>query len=183
MRRPTFTVLAIFAGLTLLQACGHGGPGRGPGGSGMRMMGGPGGHGGPPMGPPEGAQLKAFDIDGDGRLTRDELTRGLQLAFAQFDRDKDGSLSATEARALNDQRRQQSSTASPVFDWNADGRVDFKEFANQQLALFDRLDLDGDQVLTEQEMTRPQMGPGRGGPPGAAGGPSGGGRGRGGGGR
>lgn len=121
--------------------------------------------GGPPMGPPEGAQLKIFDTDGDGRLTRDELTRGLQLAFAQFDADKDGSLSPTEARALNDQRRQQSSTSSPVFDWNADGRVDFKEFANQQLALFDRLDANGDQVLTDQEITRPQMGPpGRGRP-------------------
>jgi Ca2+-binding EF-hand superfamily protein len=127
------------------------------------------------MAPPEGVQLKIFDVDGDGKLTRDEVTRGLQIAFAQSDSDKDGSLNKVETRALNDQRRQQASTSSPVFDWNADGKVDFKEFANQQLALFDRLDADGDGMLTEQEMTRPQMGPGgpRGGPPG--GGPSGGG--------
>lgn len=178
MRRPSFTLLAIFAGLSLLQACGGGPGGPGGGGRGMRVMGGPGGPMGSEMGPPEGAQLKTFDLDGDGRVTRDELTQGLEVAFAKYDGDKDGSLSSVEARALNDQRRQQASTSSPVFDWNADGHIDFKEFANQQLALFDRLDANGDKVLTDQEMTHPPMGPGRmrGGPPGGGSGPRGGGR-------
>ena len=111
------------------------------------------------MGPPEGAQLKPFDLDGDGKLTRDELDRALHVEFATYDLDKDGNLSATEARALNDQRRKLTDGPSPVFDWNADGHVDFKEFANQRLALFDRTDTNGDGVLTEQEMTRPPMGP------------------------
>jgi len=148
------------------------------------MMGGPGGPhgpGGPDMGPPEGAQLKIFDLDGDGRLTRDELARALRVSFATYDADKDTFLSATEARALNDLRRKESATASPVFDWNADGHVDFKEFANQQLSLFDRLDANEDGVLTEQEMMHPPMGPPggmRGGPgaPGRGSGRSGGGR-------
>jgi hypothetical protein len=162
MRRPSFTVLAVFSGLTLLQACGHGGPGGPGGGPGTRMMGGPGGPhapSGPGMSPSEGAQLKAFDLDGDERLARDELERALRVSLATYDTDKDTFLSAVEARALNDQRRKESRTASPVFDWNADGHVDFKEFANQQLALFDRLDADNDRVLTEQEMLRPAMGP------------------------
>ena len=173
MRRPLFTVLTVFAGLSLLQACSHGGPGGGPG---RHHMGGPG-HEGPggPMAPPEGAQLKPFDLDGDGRLTRDELESALRVEFAKWDADKDGFLSPVEARVLNDERRKQPNGPSPAFDWNADGHIDFKEFANQWLALFDRLDVDGDRVLTEQEMMRPPMGP-----PGGMGGPPGGGRGPGG---
>src|SRR5258705_11741528 len=131
MHRPSFTLLTIFAGLMLLQACGHGGPGGPGGGPGTRMMGGPGGPGGPDMGPPEGAQLKIFDLDGDGRVTRDELDRALHVELAKYDTDKDTFLNATEARALNDQRRKEAKGASPAFDWNADGHVDFKEFANQ----------------------------------------------------
>jgi Ca2+-binding EF-hand superfamily protein len=131
------------------------------------------------MGPPEGAQLKLFDLDADGSVTRDEADRALHAQFAKYDIDKDSGLSAAEARALNDERRKQVN-ASPVFDWNADGRVDFKEYANQWLSLFDRLDANGDGMLTEQEMTRPQMGPpgGRrgGGPPGGGRRPPGGGR-------
>jgi Ca2+-binding EF-hand superfamily protein len=167
MRRHLFTVLAVFAGLSLLQGCGHD---RGWGGGGGHRhhgggMGGPGG-----MGPPEGAQLKQFDLDGDGKLTRDELDRALHAEFAKWDKDKDGTLNTDEARALNDERRKTPNGLSPVFDWNADGRIDFKEFANQLLALFDRLDANSDGVLTEDEMMRPSMGGPRGGGPGGGGG-------------
>lgn len=174
MRQRVFTVLAVFAALSVLQACSHHHGGR----HGMHMRGGPdgfGGPGGPNMGPPEGAQLKQFDLDGDGNLTREELERALHVEFAKWDKDKDGFLSTIEARALNDERRKQPNAPSPVFDWNADGHIDFTEFANQWLSMFDRLDADGDGVLTEQEMMRPPMGPhggmrggegGRDGPPG-----------------
>lgn len=153
-----FTVLAICAGAMMLSACGHGG---GPGGPRFARHGGPGdGPGGPETaGPPEGAQLKNFDLDGDGCLTRDELDRALHAEFAKYDMDRNGTLSAAETRPLNDQRRKEGSVLSPAFDWNADSRVDFKEFANQWLSLFDRLDADGDGSLTEHEMTRPSMGP------------------------
>ncbi len=181
MRRQLFTVLAVCAGLSLLQGCGHDG-GWGGGGGGHRHhgggMGGPGGGG-----PPEGAQLKQFDLDGDGKLTRDELVRALHIEFDKWDKDKDGVLSTEEARALNDARRKTPNGLSPVFDWNADGHIDFKEFSNQLLALFDRLDVDSDGVLTADEMNRPTMGgpggggPGGGGPGGGSGGRHGGGRG------
>src|SRR6185369_14744916 len=124
MHRFAFTVLATFVAALALQGCGHGGPGGpgGPGGGpGSFRMGGPGGPGGPGMGPPEGLQLKVFDLDGDGQLTRDELDRALHIELAKYDTDKSGDLNALEARPLNDQRRAEGGTASPAFDWNADG--------------------------------------------------------------
>jgi Ca2+-binding EF-hand superfamily protein len=175
--RRLFTVLAVFAGLSLLQGCGHDGGWGGGGGHRHHGggMGGPGGGPGGPGGPPEGAQLKQFDLDADGKLTRDELGRALHIEFDKWDKDKDGVLNTEEARALNDERRKTPNGLSPVFDWNADGHIDFKEFANQLLSLFDRLDADSDGVLTEQEMMRPAMGPGGPGGPGAPGGRGGGG--------
>jgi EF hand domain-containing protein len=146
MQRSAFTVFATFAAVLALQGCGHhGGPGE------VRT----GGPGGVAASPPEGLQLKVFDLDGDGRITRDELERALRIELAKYDTDKDGNLDRAEAGVLNDLRRAEGGTASPALDWNADGHVDFKEFANQWLSLFDRTDIDGDGVVTTREMSPP----------------------------
>ncbi|WP_283195028.1 hypothetical protein [Rhizobium sp. AN80A] len=44
--------------------------------------------------------LLALDLDKDGKLTADELEKQARAAFAYYDRDGDGALSATETRAL-----------------------------------------------------------------------------------
>jgi len=151
------TGLTIVAALLILQACAHdGAEGRGR-------------HRGDRPGdqanaeahrePPAGLQLKYFDLNGDGQVTRDELDRGLHALFAKYDTDRDGVLSPVETRALNDALPKEIPGSSPVFDWNADGHVDFKEFSNQWISLFDRLDKNGDGVVTEEEMKTREGGP------------------------
>lgn len=149
MQRLTLRMLMIAASLLALGACSHEGFGGHTGHRGERGSGGPDTHGEPAA----GQQLKHFDVDGDGNVTRAELDSGLHAMFIKYDSDHDGVLNATEARALNQALTTEIPGASPVLDWNADGHVDFSEFANQWLSLFERLDTNGDGVVTADEMT------------------------------
>lgn len=73
-----------------LAGFGFGGPGGPPG------LGGPGGGPGRFLAP---AFMIALDADQDGRLRRDEFTRGFARWFAVWDSDHDGALSEEELRA------------------------------------------------------------------------------------
>lgn len=182
MKRPALTVLVGLFAVVALQGCASDGGWGGGGGHGRHGHGRHGNDAGGPAqeaqaGPKEGLQLKRFDLDGDGSVTKDELDRALHAEFAKYDVDHDGVLNASEAGAANAAIAGLADGSSPVFDWNADGHIDFKEYSTQWLSLFDRLDTNQDGIVTPDEMTKPQHGP-RGGQGGA--GTSGGGRHRGG---
>jgi hypothetical protein len=177
-------VMVTLCATVLLQGCGHDRGGRGPRGGGF----GPGGGGPMMMGGPQAEsrelQLRRFDADADGNITRAEFDQVLKVDFTGVDKNNDGTLDTIETRALNDRLLTQREI-SPVIDWNADGRVSMDEFAAQWRTLFSRADTDGDGTVTAEELAaraRPQGGPG--GRPGG-GGPGGGppGQGRPGGGR
>lgn len=95
--------------------------------------------------------LKRFDGNADGEVSKNELDTGLQADFKKEDKNGDQALDVTEARALNERLRQEENT-SPVFDWNADGRLVFSEFATQWRTLFDRSDRNGDGIIDEEEL-------------------------------
>ncbi len=152
MQHLAIRALMTIASLLALGACSHEGFGGHAGHRGEHGSGGPDTHGEPAA----GLQLKHFDLDGDGNVSRVELDRGLHAMFAKYDVDHDSVLSATEARALNQALTTEIPGASPVLDWNADGHIDFNEFANQWLSLFERLDANSDGVVTAEEMT-PRM--------------------------
>jgi Ca2+-binding EF-hand superfamily protein len=104
--------------------------------------------------------LEAFDANHDGTVTRAEMDAGLKADFAKADTNHDGRLDEDEVRAVNLARwTADSSTASPLVDWNHDGFVDFKEFAATAHSLFDQMDADGDGKLSPQELRprRPSM--------------------------
>jgi hypothetical protein len=63
----------------------------------------------------------------------------------------DEQLDTSETRALNERLRQQANM-SPVFDWNADGRLVYTEFATQWRTLFDRADRDRDGIVDPEEL-------------------------------
>lgn len=89
----------------------------------------------------------------DGRLTRQELEKGLRRDFDAADTNHDGVLQPEEARAVNLQRWQEDQSAiSPLQDWNGDGVIDFNEFSSTARALFNDLDRDGNGVLTPEEL-------------------------------
>ncbi len=171
MRAPLMMVTLSVAAL-LLAACGHerGGGRGGPPGGGF----GPGG-GAPIMGGPQGQsrelQLRRFDADADGNISRAEFDQVLKIDFSGADKNNDSNLDAAETRAVNDRLLTQREI-SPIIDWNADGRVTMDEFAAQWRTLFSRADADSDGTVTAEELKarevpagRPQGRPG-GGPPG-----------------
>jgi Ca2+-binding EF-hand superfamily protein len=171
MRAPqimvTLSVVALLVG-----ACGHerGGDRRGPPGAGFGPGGGPTMMGGAQSQARE-LQLRRFDADADGNITRAEFDRVLKVDFTGADKNGDGDLDNGETRAVNDRLLTQRDI-SPIIDWNADGRVTMDEFAAQWRTLFSRADADGDGIVTAEELKardmpagRPQGRPG-GGPPG-----------------
>ena len=74
-----------------------------PAGPGHGGIGGPG-HGGP-GGPGDGLveQLMGFDANKDGKVTKMELSKGLQKVFEKGDLDKDGAIDREEAEKLVEQ--------------------------------------------------------------------------------
>jgi len=99
----------------------------------------------------ESLGLVRFDADGDGAVSRAELEQGLTADFKKEDVNGDEALDVVEMRALNDRIRTEKSS-SPVFDWNADGRLVYSEFASQWRTLFQRSDINGDGTVDEEEL-------------------------------
>jgi Ca2+-binding EF-hand superfamily protein len=100
----------------------------------------------------ETMRLQRFDVNGDGKVVRAELEQTLEADFKKEDKNGDGALDVSEARPLNERIREEK-VASPVFDWNADGKIVYVEFASQWRTLFDRADKNRDGTVDEEEMT------------------------------
>lgn len=100
----------------------------------------------------EAQPLVRFDANADGMVTRAELEQMLAADFKKEDANGDEVLDVGEARALNERLRGEPGL-SPVFDWNADGRLVFAEFATQWRTLFQRADIDGDGTVDEEELS------------------------------
>lgn len=104
-----------------------------------------------PKPPPEKARLSRFDVNTDGTLQKAELEETLKADFKKEDSNGNESLDQSELRVLNERLRADPGT-SPVFDWNADGRLVYAEFATQWRTLFDRTDRNGDGVVDPDEI-------------------------------
>jgi Ca2+-binding EF-hand superfamily protein len=111
------------------------------------------------------AQFRLRDADGDGRITRAELTQFEQRtahsaalaenarAFARLDANHDGALSAAEFAALVPPAA--APDVTPLmqrFDPNRDQAITLIEYRAATLANFDALDADHDGVVTQAEM-------------------------------
>lgn len=100
---------------------------------------------------PESLRLVHFDVNADGAVSKAELEQTLAADFKKDDANGDGGLDVAEMRVLNDRIRTEK-TASPVFDWNADGRLVFTEYASQWRTLFERADVNGDGIVDDEEL-------------------------------
>ena len=153
MRRTWILALGLAAttalgGALALPALAHGPGGDGPGRSGheaargehggmmemMQRMHGQGTNGRGIMGDmgPMGAMMEAFDADGDGTTSPDELRAALQAQLAEYDADGDGTLSLGEFETLH-----AAMTRAVTVD------------------RFQALDNDGDGRVTADEITAP----------------------------
>jgi EF hand len=101
--------------------------------------------------PTEKARLSRFDGNKDGLVQKAELEATLEADFKLDDADNNETLDAAEMRVVNERLRADSGM-SPIFDWNADGRLVYGEYATQWRTLFDRTDRNGDGVVDADEI-------------------------------
>lgn len=120
------------------------------------------GKGPPPIGPtppslvaePVAVMIAAFDTDGDARVTRAELTKGVAHSFAAIDTVNTGKLGYI-AFADWAEKWLGNRTALPSpfeVDTNGDNQITLAELDANFQAIFTRLDKDKDGVLDRSEL-------------------------------
>ena len=157
------------------------GPGRG-GPQGMaHFQGGPGGgrHGGPMGGPPFGGPMggpggpvaemviERFDVNGDGQITKEEVTTVTAEKVKTFDANADGSLSLEEYKALwTDAMNERIVRSFQFHDPDGDAQVTLEEYAAPADKMFVHFDRNGDGTIAADEFGPPRGGDRPDGPPG-----------------
>jgi hypothetical protein len=100
----------------------------------------------------ECARLQPLFGPDDADLTREKMDAGLKLELAKWDKDGSGDLGNSEAQPLNEQLRADNVGASPVRDWNADGRIDEKEFGSGWRTMFELCDRNRNEMVSLREL-------------------------------
>lgn len=113
-------------GLSLIAAGAYAGPGKG------------GGH------------FDRMDTNGDGKVTAEELSERQSELIANADSDGDGAVTKDELKAYHQARHAEwREKHNP--DANDDGVIDRTEFISAAQERFDRMDKNGDGVISEDE--------------------------------
>lgn len=100
---------------------------------------------------PGGDHFSRFDEDGDGKVAVSELDARHKEFLAGADKDGDGYITKEEMKALHEAHK--SDRKARMFpDANNDGKVSRREFEDATREHFNKLDKDGDGLLTEEEM-------------------------------
>ncbi len=120
----------VAAGAVLVAASAYAGEGKGPGKHWDRM-----------------------DVNGDGVLTADEMSEKHAAMIEAADADGDGAVTKDEMEAFHKAKREEwKAKRNP--DKNGDGVVDRTEYINAAQERFDKMDKDGNGVLSEDEQHR-----------------------------
>jgi Ca2+-binding EF-hand superfamily protein len=129
--------------------------GRGEGRRGRFMRGGRGEHG------EEAGERRRWGFRRGGRsMTADEFDTRTRERFARLDKNSDGVIDSAEAEAAVGQRRDRwrgfgermRQRFANRFDADRDGKVSRQEFADRAGRMFDRLDLNGDGRITDDDL-------------------------------
>jgi Ca2+-binding EF-hand superfamily protein len=99
------------------------------------------------------AMLDAMDANGDGAITLAEAQEARAAMFDRADANGDDYISQSEVRAA----RAENPNAGRGFDGadtNNDGAISRAEFMSRPYRMFDRLDRNHDNVLSESELER-----------------------------
>lgn len=128
----------------------------GPGG-GERPPRGGGGQVGPPPGPRKPWYVdhaKGLDANGDGEVSKDEVTQQCRSAFQTYSEGKE-SISVSDLPSLRTARNEIGGfmkVHAPELDRNGDGRITEDETIETMLRMFDRQDRNGDGRLSGKEL-------------------------------
>jgi hypothetical protein len=101
-------------------------------------------------------KVSAFDLDGDGRITRTEFISGRDARFNKFDRNGDRAVSAQDFPP-NMAGRPLAALVGRMMaqaDANKDGRVTRDELGTSGTPFFEKADADGNGVVEQSEVAR-----------------------------
>lgn len=99
--------------------------------------------------------LSRADANGDGAVTRAELGESRQNTFSRLDRNKDGVVNSKDRPPPIARKRfdQAFSQLSARFDADGNGTLTHQEFVGGPTPGFDAGDVDGDDVLSAEEIS------------------------------
>jgi Ca2+-binding EF-hand superfamily protein len=98
-----------------------------------------------------GARFDRFDKDGDGKVAIADLDQRHKEFVAKADKDGDGYLTKDEMEAFHEARMAERE-ARRFPDANNNGTVDRREFEDAARARFTELDVNGDGLISKDEM-------------------------------
>lgn len=93
--------------------------------------------------------IKRADLNGDGKISQSEMTRGMAVTFAKIDVNGDGTLSPSEisgAKAVLKAERKRAKASG-------EGKLQFVKFPAKRInKRFERIDANGDGALSKGEL-------------------------------
>lgn len=100
--------------------------------------------------------LTRADSNGDGQVTRKELEKSRSKTLERLDRTGDGVISTKDRppRPFSKRFDEAFSRIVEEFDANTDGQVTRKEFVEGPTTGFDAADLDGNDILSAEEIEK-----------------------------
>lgn len=100
--------------------------------------------------------LTRADSNGDGQVTRKELEKSRSKTLERLDRTKDGVINTKDRppRPFSKRFDEAFSRIVEEFDANNDGQVTRKEFVEGPTTGFDAADLDGNDILSAEEIEK-----------------------------
>jgi Ca2+-binding EF-hand superfamily protein len=91
--------------------------------------------------------LAEFDLNHDGKVTRDEFNKAVAQEFAAASH---GAPTMSEDQFIASRTKDLHERVTEMFhrsDWNGDGKLSFEEFAAPERAAFERMDRDGTGIV------------------------------------
>ena len=101
----------------------------------------------------KGGHFDRLDANGDGEISADEMNDKTAAFLEGADADGNGAVSKEEMKAFHKAKREER-RAKHSPDKNGDGIVDRTEYISQAQERFDKMDKDGNGVLSEEEQHR-----------------------------
>jgi Ca2+-binding EF-hand superfamily protein len=97
---------------------------------------------------------KQYDLNGDGKITREEFTAARAVCFARYDTNGDGMLTRAEVKKFFPPPLADRIDAAFLrLDLDRDGLISREEFDRESDRLFRQLDTNGDGVIAGNELS------------------------------